>query len=120
MVGHLDERYREFGWASAKLDDVVNWIPARLTALLLAGAAFFVKGADPEAAWRTALRDAKKHDSPNAGWPEAAMAGALGFSLGGPRSYDGEGRRPAGVRRRADRPRRPRTSTARWSSTARC
>jgi adenosylcobinamide-phosphate synthase len=90
MVGHLDDRYREFGWASAKLDDIVNWIPARLTALLLAGAAFFVKGADPEAAWRTALRDAKKHASPNAGWPEAAVAGALGFSLGGPRSYDGK------------------------------
>lgn len=90
MIGHLDDRYREFGWASAKLDDIVNWIPARLTALLLAAAAFFVKGADPEAAWRTALRDAKKHASPNAGWPEAAMAGALGFSLGGPRSYNGK------------------------------
>lgn len=90
MVGHLTERHYDFGWASAKLDDVVNWVPARLTALAIAGAAFFVKGADPEAAWRTALRDAKKHESPNAGWPEAAVAGALGLSLGGPRSYDGK------------------------------
>jgi adenosylcobinamide-phosphate synthase len=90
MVGHRTDRYFDFGWASAKLDDVANWIPARLTALLMAAAAFFVKGAEPEAAWRTALRDARKHDSPNAGWPESAMAGALGFSLGGPRSYDGK------------------------------
>lgn len=90
MVGHRTDRYFDFGWASAKLDDVVNWIPARLAALLMAAAALFVKGAEPEAAWRTALRDAWKHDSPNAGWPEAAMAGALGFSLGGPRSYDGK------------------------------
>jgi adenosylcobinamide-phosphate synthase len=90
MVGHLNERYREFGWASAKLDDIVNWIPSRLTALLLAGAAFFVRGADPEQSLGTAWRDASKHASPNAGWPEAAMAGALGFSLGGPRAYDGE------------------------------
>lgn len=90
MVGHLSERYRDFGWASARLDDLVNWIPARLTALLLAGAAFWVRGADAEKAWTTALRDARKHASPNAGWPEAALAGALGFSLGGPRAYDGE------------------------------
>ena len=90
MVGHKTERYAEFGWASAKLDDVVNWIPARLTALLIAGASFLVRRADPEAAWGTTLRDAKKHASPNAGWPEAAFAGALGFSLGGPRDYDGK------------------------------
>lgn len=90
MVGHLTERHRDFGWAAARLDDVVNWIPARLTALLVAGAAFWVKGAEAERAWTTALRDAKKHASPNAGWPEAALAGALGFSLGGPRAYDGE------------------------------
>jgi adenosylcobinamide-phosphate synthase len=89
MVGHKSERYLEFGWASARLDDLLNWIPARLTALLVAGASFFVRGADPERAWSTGLRDARKHDSPNAGWPEAALAGALGFRLGGPRSYDG-------------------------------
>lgn len=90
MIGHKNERYLEFGWASARLDDLLNWIPARLTALLIAGAAFLVRRADPEHAWRSALRDARKHDSPNAGWPEAAFAGALGFQLGGPRAYDGE------------------------------
>jgi adenosylcobinamide-phosphate synthase len=90
MIGHKTERYRDFGWASARFDDVLNYIPARLTALLFCGAAFWVKGADAEKGWTTALRDAKKHASPNAGWPEAAVAGALGFALGGPRSYDGE------------------------------
>ncbi|MEO8757563.1 MAG: adenosylcobinamide-phosphate synthase CbiB [Devosia sp.] len=90
MVGHRNERYAEFGWASARLDDLVNWIPARLTALLIAGASFLVRRADPEHAWGTALRDAQKHASPNAGWPEAAFAGALGLQLGGPRSYAGE------------------------------
>jgi adenosylcobinamide-phosphate synthase len=89
MIGHKTERYLEFGWASARLDDLLNWVPARLTALLTAGACFFVRGADPEQSWATSLRDASKHDSPNAGWPEAAYAGALGFRLGGPRSYDG-------------------------------
>lgn len=89
MVGHRTDRYLDFGWASARSDDLANWIPARLTALLVAGAAYFVPGADPERAWGTALRDARKHDSPNAGWPEAAYAGALGLALGGPRSYGG-------------------------------
>lgn len=90
MIGHKTERHLAFGWAAARLDDLLNLIPARLTALLVAGAAFFVKGGAPEAAWATALRDAKLHESPNAGWPEAAFAGALGFQLGGPRSYAGE------------------------------
>ena len=90
MIGHKTERHLQFGWAAARFDDLLNLIPARLSALLIAGAAFFVKGANPETAWSTALRDAKKHESPNAGWPEAAMAGALGFTLGGPRSYAGE------------------------------
>jgi len=90
MIGHLNDRYRDFGWASAKLDDIVNWIPARLTAVLFTTACFFVPKASPSAAWATAQEDAKKHNSPNAGWPEAAMAGALGFGLGGPRAYDGE------------------------------
>jgi adenosylcobinamide-phosphate synthase len=89
MIGHRNERYREFGWASARFDDILNWIPARLTALLIACASFLTRRADPEHAWSTALRDAPRHDSPNAGWPEAAFAGALGFQLGGPRSYDG-------------------------------
>jgi adenosylcobinamide-phosphate synthase len=90
MIGHKTGRYRDFGWASARLDDVLNFIPARLTALLLCGGALLMKDADAERGWRTALRDARNHDSPNAGWPEAAMAGALGVSLGGPRAYDGQ------------------------------
>ena len=90
MIGHRTERYVDFGWASARLDDVVNWIPARLTGLLLVAAAFFVSGAKARDAWDVMFEDAAKHDSPNAGWPEAAMAGALGFALGGPRAYEGE------------------------------
>ncbi|ODT76657.1 MAG: cobalamin biosynthesis protein CobD [Pelagibacterium sp. SCN 64-44] len=90
MIGHLNERYRDFGWAAAKLDDWVNLIPARLSALLVTAACFFVPHASPGLAWAITRRDAKKHDSPNAGWPESAFAGALGFRLGGPRSYDGE------------------------------
>ncbi|HQZ13464.1 MAG TPA: adenosylcobinamide-phosphate synthase CbiB [Devosia sp.] len=90
MIGHKTERHRDFGWASARFDDVLNFLPARLTALLFCGAAFWVKGADAEKGWTTALRDAKKHASPNAGWPEAVVAGALGFALGGPRAYAGE------------------------------
>ena len=90
MIGHLNERYRDYGWAAAKLDDVVNWIPARLTAVLITAACFFTPHASPGKAWATARRDARKHASPNSGWPEASFAGALGFRLGGPRSYDGE------------------------------
>lgn len=90
MIGHLNERYRDYGWAAAKLDDLVNWIPARLTALLVTAACFITPHASPSRAWAMARRDAPKHESPNAGWPEAAFAGALGFALGGPRSYDGE------------------------------
>ena len=90
MIGHKSERYLQFGWAAARFDDLLNLIPARLTALLIAAASYLVPEAKPEAAWTTALSDAKKHESPNAGWPEAAFAGALGFTLGGPRSYDGE------------------------------
>jgi len=89
MIGHLDDRYRDFGWAAAKLDDLVNWIPARLTAGLFVVAAFLVRRASPTGAWRAARRDAPAHKSPNAGWPEAALAGALGFGLGGPRAYGG-------------------------------
>lgn len=89
MIGHKNERYREFGWAAARFDDLVNLIPARLSALLIALAAR-LGGGDAKAALRIARRDAPKHESPNAGWPEAAMAGALGFRLGGPRAYDGE------------------------------
>lgn len=90
MIGHLDGRYADFGWASARLDDLVNLLPARLTAMLFSAGAIMVKGANAGRAWGIALRDAGKHDSPNAGWPEAAMAGALDFALGGPRAYHGE------------------------------
>ncbi|MEX0860913.1 MAG: adenosylcobinamide-phosphate synthase CbiB, partial [Cucumibacter sp.] len=89
MVGHRDERYAEFGWASAKLDDLVNIVPSRLTAALLAAAAALWPGFDGKGAWHAARRDSARHFSPNAGWPEAAMAGALGLGLGGPNSYRG-------------------------------
>ncbi|OYW97198.1 MAG: hypothetical protein B7Z15_23525 [Rhizobiales bacterium 32-66-8] len=90
MIGHMNERYRDYGWAAAKLDDLVNWLPARLTAVLITAACFFTPHASPGKAWATAGRDARKHASPNSGWPEASFAGALGFALGGPRSYGGE------------------------------
>jgi adenosylcobinamide-phosphate synthase len=89
MIGHKTWRYIDFGWAAARTDDAVNWPAARLAVLWLAlGAA--ASGMSPAKTLRTAWRDAGKHDSPNAGWPEAAMAGALGVRLMGPRSYDGE------------------------------
>lgn len=90
MIGHRNERYRDYGWAAARLDDLVNWIPARMSAVLITVACFFVPHASPHKAWTTARRDAAKHASPNSGWPEAAFAGALDFSLGGPRGYNGE------------------------------
>lgn len=83
MIGHRNARYEQFGKASARLDDVVNWVPARLTGLLFAIAAH--KGM--ARALRIMWRDARHHRSPNAGWPEAAMAGALGVRLSGPRIY---------------------------------
>jgi len=89
MVGHLSERYGSFGWASAKLDDLVNWLPARLSALLYAAAAYLLSPEAAKNSLRAAKRDAPNHTSPNAGWPEAALAGALGFGLGGPRNYSG-------------------------------
>jgi len=90
MIGHMNARYRDYGWAAAKLDDWVNWLPARLSAVLVTAACFFVPHASPGSAWAMARRDASHHESPNAGWPEASFAGALGFRLGGPRSYDRE------------------------------
>ena len=83
MIGHKDERYRAFGWAAARLDDAANLIPARLSGLLI------VVVACSWGALRVMWRDAGKHASPNAGWPEAAMAGALGVRLGGVNVYDG-------------------------------
>ncbi len=90
MIGHLSPRYQDFGWFAARLDDVANWLPARLAGLLLGAAAWLLPGASANAAWRAMLRDARRHRSPNAGWPEAAMAGALGLRLAGPRRYGGE------------------------------
>ena len=87
MVGHRTARHAAFGWASARLDDLVNLPASRLAALWLVLAALIQPGADPAGALRTAWRDARGHRSPNAGWPEAAMAGALGLRLNGPRTY---------------------------------
>jgi len=89
MIGHRSDRFRAFGMVAARLDDVANLVPARLSGVLLALAAAFIPGARPLAALRTMLRDASKHRSPNAGWPEAAMAGALDLALAGPRRYQG-------------------------------
>jgi adenosylcobinamide-phosphate synthase len=91
MIGHLDERYRYFGWASARLDDAANWIPARVTALLIvvSGGVVFRTGESMKRAWRVLWHDGGKHPSPNSGHPEAAMAGVLGVQLGGLTSYEG-------------------------------
>jgi adenosylcobinamide-phosphate synthase len=87
MIGHKSPRHLAFGWAAARLDDLVNLPASRLTALLLIAAAALDRQADAGAAWRAVRRDAGRHRSPNAGWPEAAMAGALGLRLAGPRVY---------------------------------
>lgn len=89
MIGHRTPRYADFGWAAARLDDLVNLPAARFAALLLILASVLWNDASAGAAWRAVLRDAARHRSPNAGYPEAAMAGALGLSLAGPRFYAG-------------------------------
>ncbi|MDP1946276.1 MAG: adenosylcobinamide-phosphate synthase CbiB [Nitrospirota bacterium] len=91
MIGHLDDRYRWFGWASARLDDLANFLPARIAALLLVLSAGILSRSWPlmQRAWQTLLRDGGQHPSPNSGRPEAAMAGALGVQLGGGNRYDG-------------------------------
>lgn len=91
MIGHKSEKYLAFGWASARTDDFANLVPARFSVLLIAAAALVLRG--PAAARRavgTALRDAGLHRSPNSGWPESAMAGAIDIQLAGPRIYAGE------------------------------
>ena len=89
MVGYMDEKYRDIGWSSAKLDDVLNYIPARLTALLMIGAAFLTK-LDGRNAFRMVRRDHANHKSPNCAWSEAATAGALHIQLGGTHEYFGK------------------------------
>ena len=88
MVGHMNNRYIEFGWASAKWDDVMNWLPSRLTGMIM------LLGQRPDSitykkAWTILFRDAKKHPSPNSGWGEAAVAAILGIQLGGINYYQG-------------------------------
>ena len=83
MIGHRSEHYREFGWAAARFDDLVNLVPARLSGLLLCAV-----GGKP-ASFGIMWRDARKHKSPNAGWPEAATAASLGIAIAGPRIYKG-------------------------------
>jgi adenosylcobinamide-phosphate synthase len=104
MIGHKNDRYAAFGWAAARLDDVVNLPASRLAALWLILAAALTPGASAREAARAVRRDAPSHRSPNAGWPEAAIAGALGLKLAGPRVYGqtlvedafmGKGRRDA-------------------------
>ena len=89
MVGHKSDRYLAFGWAAARIDDLVNLPGSRLAALWIVLAAFVTPRASALEACRATWRDARLHRSPNAGWPEAAMAGALGLRLGGPRIYSG-------------------------------
>jgi adenosylcobinamide-phosphate synthase len=87
MIGHRSPKYLAFGMAAARLDDALNFLPARLAGLYIVAAAAADPEADAKGALRTIRRDANKHRSPNAGWPEAAMAGALGLALAGPREY---------------------------------
>lgn len=88
LIGHIEAPYTRFGRFAARLDDAANLVPARLTMLLIAAGSWLC-GRDACGAWETARRDAARHRSPNAGWSEAAMAGALGVRLGGTSSYDG-------------------------------
>ncbi|MEO8420463.1 MAG: adenosylcobinamide-phosphate synthase CbiB [Hyphomicrobium sp.] len=89
MIGHKSERYRAYGWAAARLDDLVNLPASRLAALFIIAAASALPDANAREAMHAVGRDARHHRSPNAGWPEAAMAGSLGVRLAGPRSYGG-------------------------------
>jgi adenosylcobinamide-phosphate synthase len=106
MIGHRTPRHERFGWFAARADDLANLPASRLTALLLIAAAALTDRAAAAVAWRAVRRDAHRHRSPNAGYPEAAMAGALGLALAGPRVYGGvtvedalmgDGRRDAGA-----------------------
>jgi adenosylcobinamide-phosphate synthase len=105
MIGHRTPRHKDFGFAAARLDDLLNLPASRLSVLLIVAAAAIGKGTSASASWSAVRRDAHRHRSPNAGYPEAAMAGALGLALAGPRVYGGilvndatmgHGRRDAG------------------------
>lgn len=87
MIGHKSDRYKDFGFAAARLDDILNLIPARLSGLWIVIGALFIPTSSPLKALKVMFRDASKHRSPNAGWPEGAMAGALDIALAGPRKY---------------------------------
>lgn len=90
MVGYKNDTYIDFGWASARLDDLVNWIPARMTSLAIWLSSFFIRGSKRKLALQVTWRDAAKHPSPNAGWSEAMVAGLIGVQLGGINYYHGE------------------------------
>jgi len=90
MIGYRTPRHDAFGRTAARLDDVMNYVPARIAAALIVLASVFVPRGRPASAFRVMARDGGQHRSPNAGWPEAAMAGALGVALSGPRSYQGK------------------------------
>ncbi|MBR6570542.1 MAG: cobalamin biosynthesis protein CobD [Clostridia bacterium] len=89
MVGYLDEKYRDIGWSSAKLDDILNYLPARITALIMCVSAFLT-GLDGKNAWRIVKRDHANHKSPNCAWSESAAAGAMHIQLGGTHDYFGK------------------------------
>jgi adenosylcobinamide-phosphate synthase len=89
MVGYKNDKYGEFGWASARLDDAANWLPARITAFAVWLSSFFIKGSKSLDGWNMMLRDAGKHPSPNSGWPEAMTAGLIGVQLGGVNFFKG-------------------------------
>lgn len=90
MIGYRTPRHEAFGRTAARLDDVMNYVPARIAAVLIVLASVFVPRGRPGSSFRVMARDGRQHRSPNAGWPEAAMAGALGVALSGPRSYQGK------------------------------
>ncbi|MBA4543650.1 MULTISPECIES: adenosylcobinamide-phosphate synthase CbiB [Thermoactinomyces] len=102
MVGYRNEKYIDLGWASARLDDLANWLPARLTVIPMLAAAFCLR-LDFRSGWRVVRRDAHLHPSPNSGIPESLMAGALNIQLGGTNTYQGK----VSVRARLGDPRQP-------------
>ena len=112
MIGNADERYFYFGKAAARIDDVANYLPARMTASAIVAVSQFHKHCDPLAAWQTWRRDGDKHKSPNAGQPESAMAGALHVRLGGDNTYGGELIRTARIGHEFSSPSLPKVKSA--------